>query len=55
MRLLFPLILITMLLTSGRSVNTRLNYDVIRNGNVIGYLHATRTSSGSQVDYVTES
>jgi hypothetical protein len=55
MRMLFSLTLITMLLTSGRAVNTRLNYDVIRNGNVIGYLHATRSSSGDQVDYVTES
>jgi hypothetical protein len=55
MRLIIPLLVIIILLSSGRTVNSRLNYDVIRNGNVIGYLQATRTHSGNQVDYVTES
>jgi hypothetical protein len=43
------------LLSSGKSENLKLNYDVIRNGNVIGYLHASRINSDNQVEYINES
>jgi hypothetical protein len=46
---------ISVLLSSGKTMNSKLNYDVIRNGNVIGSLHASRIGSGNQVEYITES
>ena len=55
MRTILFLAFISVLLSSGKAVNSTLNYDVIRNGNVIGSLHASRISSGNQIDYITES
>jgi hypothetical protein len=55
MRIMIFLAFISLLLSSGKTVNSKLNYDVIRNGNVIGSLQASRISSGNQVEYITES
>jgi hypothetical protein len=55
MRIIIFLALISVLLSSGKTVNSTLNYDVIRNGNVIGYLNASRINSGNQIEYITES
>lgn len=55
MRTCLFLILVLVLFSSARSVDTKLSYDVIRNGDVIGYLQASRVNYGNQVDFVTES
>jgi hypothetical protein len=55
MRIMIFLAFISLLISSGKTANSKLNYDVIRNGNVIGSLQASRISSGNQVEYITES
>jgi len=49
------LLVVLVSFSSARSVNTKLTYDVIRNGDVIGYLQASKASNGNQVDFINES